>query len=385
MNFKTVAAVSLFLAQMAAWALSESACSRQMTEPATDANCSFDGKTLCSWMNADNDQLDWNFKKGWNKTGGIYMTTFWKNKGDTAYLIGPVMCEEEETAACLQFRYMMDRQRGVKLSFFSCRNWPKGNCTNKPAWTTTDWFEGKWQTVRIPLKLAGQFQFVIEGKKHEEMFLVSESDIYLDDIVYTKAPCKAEALPPDTTNGRARSTNSKTGTKTDLVISSIVTSGNGARNWTTTDATLTGNYKESAEHFGIMKDDGESNETPVESSGMEQAGVQHTVIVVVVALVLVLIVTTVVVVVVVSRRRLSRNVEGSKNVDAMKYKREDHTVLAVSNELYSVIGAADNLNTTHTVINEKHPEEPKCLTTKTAAESVTTPYRSGEQNEKRIF
>nr|KAG5687493.1 hypothetical protein BaRGS_017085 [Batillaria attramentaria] len=104
------------------------------------------------------------------------------------------------------FRYMMDVSHGGKISVFLCAQW-EANCNKTTAWSTTDWADGEWQDVRVPLESSGQ-KYEDKGGR--------DSDIYLDDISYTNVKCEAVQEPGYTsTEAGSAATGSPQGTVTE--------------------------------------------------------------------------------------------------------------------------------------------------------------------------
>ncbi|PVD33619.1 hypothetical protein C0Q70_04877 [Pomacea canaliculata] len=159
-----------------------------------EGSCTFSSSGFCNYR--------WSYygaKWEVNNNREAFVNMHGKDKGHRAVLTSPWMCGDNISTICIQFNFMFNRRDGGRLTLKLCHD--TTGCHVVWFATSGDRDEWKWQQARenIALTNRGQFQIQFEAMKTYDHWLYTETDFYLDNIVYINASCftdSASAPPP---------------------------------------------------------------------------------------------------------------------------------------------------------------------------------------------
>ncbi|XP_025087467.1 cell wall integrity and stress response component 2-like isoform X2 [Pomacea canaliculata] len=167
-------------------------CYGGYTGPESGGSCTFSSSGLCNYRGT-NDGAQWEVT---NNTEA-FVDMYGRNKGHRAVLTSPWMCGDNITTICIQFNFMFDCRDGCRLTLKLCH--VTTGC--HVVWFADSGDKDEWHQARLNIALTnrGQFQIQFEGEKTYDRWIHTETNFYLDNIVYNNASCftdSASAPPP---------------------------------------------------------------------------------------------------------------------------------------------------------------------------------------------
>ncbi|XP_035657643.1 uncharacterized protein LOC118403186 isoform X2 [Branchiostoma floridae] len=175
------------------------------------ADCAFEGNSLCSWTQGQDDTMDWSVLQGWDATGDTYWTTLpstdhtlatsdgWYVAVESpatvttgrplARLQSPVIPHGEKAEQCLTFHYHMTEDYPADLGF-DAKNLLNVYLLSEgelkgPIWTMGELLYGYWNQAELSFTTYKDFQIVLEAVVESQ----NSGDIALDDIKLRNRPC----------------------------------------------------------------------------------------------------------------------------------------------------------------------------------------------------
>ncbi|CAH1241124.1 MALRD1 [Branchiostoma lanceolatum] len=174
------------------------------------ADCAFEGNSLCSWTQGQDDTLDWSVLQGWDATGDTYWTTLpstdhtlatsdgWYVAIESpatavgrpvARLQSPVIPLGDKAEQCLTFQYHMTENYPADLGF-DAKNLLNVYLLSEgelkgPIWTMGELLYGYWNQAELSFTTHEDFQVVLEAVVESQ----NTGDIALDDIKLRNRPC----------------------------------------------------------------------------------------------------------------------------------------------------------------------------------------------------
>ncbi|XP_019632196.1 PREDICTED: titin-like [Branchiostoma belcheri] len=173
------------------------------------ADCAFEGNSLCSWTQEQDDTMDWSILQGWDATGDPWTTlpstdhTLATSDGwyvvvqspatatgkPLARLQSPVIPIGDKAEQCLTFHYHMTENYPADLGF-DAKNLLNVYLLSEgelkgPIWTMGELLYGYWNQAELSFTTYKDFQVVLEAVVESQ----NKGDIAIDDIKLRNRPC----------------------------------------------------------------------------------------------------------------------------------------------------------------------------------------------------
>ncbi|XP_025087362.1 uncharacterized protein LOC112560025 isoform X2 [Pomacea canaliculata] len=172
-------------------------CYQGYTGPDSGGSCTFSSSGFCNYQRTYKG-AQWEV----NKNREAFVNMYGKDEGNKAVLTSPWMCGDNITTICIQFNFMFNCRDGGRLTLKLCH--VTTGCHVVWFADSEDKEKWKWHQARenIAVTKRGQFQIQFEGEKTHDYSIYTETNFYLDNIVYNNASCFTDSTsaPPPTSD-----------------------------------------------------------------------------------------------------------------------------------------------------------------------------------------